>query len=463
VHARGDALSGEIFRSKLVAMQQLREQIEGLTAKHRMEEEALSFVLSSIKFEDQDQEEAARRKSQEELVAAVLDRDRAIEMLETVRREANAIITRMHDNLKRGAEQNEQAVRRIEELSRENASLRETVGKLQKSAAAGRASTGTVVDSPSKESSQAGEVSADHLTADMVADYEQRSQEYVGLLADAEDVIRQHRDQILVLQQQLAAAQQGHHQPQSPTANADAHATDDGARRMIEELRDQLRAERRQRLQSEEQGQHILVEQQRHIDLLEQRLAQSQRASTSNAANTPRSARSAVGPYRRSSVGGTPTNSAARAPPAAVAVDREIGDRAYSDNSTPNESTTTGIGGASQRRESTDANAGVPAPEATARAGDVTTPVGNAPTATPSPAIVPASTRSEPENVDGGDSSLAAAVGNATGDAADKDTIDGSGEDDFEDSDEEHAESMNRIHDLQKQLDTIQQSMTTAQ
>jgi hypothetical protein len=441
---RADALSGEIFRTKLQAIMAVREQIEVLAAKHKTEEEALTSVLNSMRFED----EARRKTTHDELEAALMERDRTIEMLDTFRREGSAVIARMHDNLKRSAEQNEQAVRRIEQLSEENTRLREALRRNPQTTASAGAP-----GSPNGSMTSATLATSTNADA-TIAEYEKRSQTYAELLSDADEVIRQLREQNELLQRQLAAAlangggnggaaaAPSASSPEqasltSPTRAGDAAGTE--LRKTVDELRDQLRGERRQRLQSEEQSQHILLEQQRHIDLLEQRLTQSQRSNAPG--GTPRSARAhqSHGVARRGS-GHTPTQP--NMTPPATADDSQ-------------QETSTAPLSASEERwdvhnaEVRDALARTPVKE------------GNAATAAPSPSLQPLERHKLEESADSPTATQSPLDVGAPADASSKrdDSMRSGGTGGEETEDEEHTASMNRILDLQQQLLTLQASM----
>lgn len=217
-------LSGEIFREKLQSIMQLREQIEDLAARHKSEEDALNGVLNSMVFTDA----SHQQKTQQELIETLTERDRTIEMLDMFKREGNAIISRMHENLKRATEQHEAAVARIEEMTLER---------------------------------------------------KRRDAEVDEMLNEADRIIVDLRQQNEGLRAELVARGPGDADPRSSSASPNGKLSQD-----VEALQDQLRKERRARLESEEHSQKIISEQQRHIDLLEQRLAQLPRQSTPRSA-----------------------------------------------------------------------------------------------------------------------------------------------------------------------------------
>jgi hypothetical protein len=412
----------------------VREQIEALAAKHKTEEEALRSVLDSIKFSGEATEEDEEdRRTQAELLQAVNERDRTIEMLDTFRREGNAVITRMHDNLKRATDQHEQSLRKVEELQGDNAALRAEVAQLR----SGGAPSGTLSD--------------DDLSS-TVAKYEKRAQTYVELLSDADDVIRELREQNVILQSDLAEARKSNGTGNTGATAAEHATPSPRIQTMIEEMRDQLRTERRQRLQSEEQSQRILQEQQRHIDLLEQRLAQSQQSvARASTGGTPRTG----GASRR---GDTPSGTGAM---------------------TPTRS------GFAQSRLNGSFEAPPPLDDAHSPAGP--TPTAAEPQPSPSrspdkvvggnadsPAAVPPSTSeqsvSKERSTSPPDTRNATVAASPAADAplvaarASPQSDGGSGSQDEEgsdsgSSDEDHAESMRRITDLQSQLDSLKASI----
>lgn len=219
------------LQEKLKGLMAVREQIEALANRHKKEEEELSAAIQRH-FHQSRKNTQAVEEQHSAVASALAERDQALSMLETFREEAGAVVRRLHASLKATSQQCEEHLRSMSSLSSENAMLRQRQREL--------AETQPPAEAPREDS-----------------DMKRRMQEYVVLLNEADALVQSLREENETLRRKNSADS-----PTSPSSD-------------ISSLRDQLRKEKRQRLEAEEQSHAMVQEQQRRIQLLEARLEQA--------------------------------------------------------------------------------------------------------------------------------------------------------------------------------------------
>ena len=255
--------SPNVLHSKLQSIMNVRQQIEQLASRHRVEEEALAAAVNQLISRDT----TAQLETRQELQALLTERDKAIQMLTVFRKEGGDVIRRLHESLKQSTQQCEEHLRTVSALSQENANLRR---QLSTTLERQRDAMLLDFDAMGADATNAG---AAHSSATS-ADADRRCREYATLLSEADQVVISLRHENERLKTAIMASGAG-----SGAAASEASSNQPATSDVSAALRDQLRAERRQRLEAEEQSHLMLMEQQRRIQILEQRLTVAEAAS----------------------------------------------------------------------------------------------------------------------------------------------------------------------------------------
>lgn len=336
---------------KLRGFQELRHLMQSLADRHKKEESELQNLMkrllvvrtSSTPLHGSPQpsrkhpgsvDENCNLKQQEqsqghELQIAVEERDKAIAMLRLFREEGNTVMQRMHQSLRHAHEQHESLMLKVEKLTVENARMRYIVREVKyfsedlKDSEEEQHSSddGGVRDggSPTTTTATVDVVGSDHnkhsstqhhvhrmmLAKETISKLDDLLQEadavITSLRTQNEELLRQNeamrqreRREAALNQQPAASNSDDASEPLSDVLNIDvSKADDESLAAYVQRVKQQLRTEKRHRLEAEELSHKLLIEHQKNVHLLEQRLLQRNMVGTPRS-GTPRKARSTM-------------------------------------------------------------------------------------------------------------------------------------------------------------------------
>lgn len=278
-----DAMSVNALSEKLKGLQQLREQMELLAARHKEQERELEMLVRGVQANRPSAQSNLQEVSslQRTLSETIEERDKALSMLEVFRSEGNQVIQRMHAALREAHDQQHNLSSRVDILQQDNQRLRRIVREVEYD----------VVQNSSTLGEQ--DYSQLALAKQTIVKLDELLQEadavIVNVRSQNEDLIHQN-DQFL----QRERGSEGRQMlPSDASSTAigdtvDEILADDGdIRNAIVRLTNQLRHEKMQRMEAEELSHKLLIEHQKNVALLEQRLHRPG-AQTPRSVGTPR-------------------------------------------------------------------------------------------------------------------------------------------------------------------------------
>lgn len=260
---------------KLRGFTELRELMEALAERHKKEEVDLERLMKRVLSAEtpaaaipSKSDTLSLQQLQLQLLHVTEERDKALQMLHLFRNEGSAVMQRMHQSLMHAQEQHADTIARVDKLSTENGRLRFIVREVRALDPAEAVSDTDDVDDTQHDS------------------YRQRLQiakrtieKLDELLQEADTVIvslRAHNEELLKLNDGLRARERKLLPSDEAVAcrseASEISATDDDMNAVVERLKQQLREEKRQRLEAEELSHKLLIEHQKNVLLLEQRL-----------------------------------------------------------------------------------------------------------------------------------------------------------------------------------------------
>lgn len=301
---------------KLRGFQELRELMEALAVRHKKEEVELQSIMKRILTNETKHTASPPVGSNsavsnslapaEEIASSMRaevrqiteERDRAIAMLCLFREEGNAVMQRMHQSLRQAHEQHEAVVAKLDKTAMENARLRYIVREVrfhasQQLTELHSADDLDAVTSATKDCAQDSDDDSDKhlLLRERLSFAKHTISKLDDLLQEADAVIvnlRAHNEELLRQNESLRQRERARHPEDASDAGSDFASdaatveTRDGesVSAYIERLKNNLRLEKRQRLEAEELSHKLLVEHQKNVLLLEQRLLQRQPVGT---------------------------------------------------------------------------------------------------------------------------------------------------------------------------------------
>lgn len=306
---REEALVNAVSK-KLRGFQELRELMEGLAERHKKEEGELQSLMKKMLNEKSKHHQAADVRNRDlssqgkgggdgailssvEAQALLEERNRALEMLHLFRTEGNTVMQKMQQTLKHAHEQHDELVAQIDQLSLENARLRFVVREVQYHRDESPTRCSKEAQQSYPESEDQDEEQSDGDRPRVGEGQPERRQLALAkhtiskldeLLQEADAVITNLRCQNEELLKQNETLRNRERTALDRAGSSDAmdeYGADnvDDPRRpdetlpiYIDRLKLQLRSEQRYRLEAEELSHKLLVEHQKNVLLLEQRL-----------------------------------------------------------------------------------------------------------------------------------------------------------------------------------------------
>ncbi|CUG92871.1 Hypothetical protein, putative [Bodo saltans] len=328
-----DAGLASAVSQKLRGFQELRHLMQSLADRHKKEESELQNLMKRLLVvrsnPPQSQEhhahpsspprhpsnedlQQARQAEQTQLQTAVDERDKAIAMLRLYREEGNNVMQRMHQSLRNAHEQHEELMLKVEKLTIENARMRYIVREVKYFAEDLKDEDDEPLDNGNKigRAPSTREMLAAKETISKLDELLQEADAVItSLRTQNEELLRQNetmrqrerRDANHDMQNATTASvsDDGLSEPVSDVLNIDvSRADDETLTAYVQRVKQQLRTEKRHRLEAEELSHKLLIEHQKNVHLLEQRLMQRNLVGTPRNVGTPRKA------ARGSSLGG---------------------------------------------------------------------------------------------------------------------------------------------------------------
>jgi hypothetical protein len=247
-----------------------------------------------------DELQQAKQVEQSQLQVAVEERDKAIAMLRLFREEGNSVMQRMHQSLRNAHEQHEELMLKVEKLTIENARMRYIVREVKYFAEDLREEEEPIANGNKNERvvpSQRDILVAKETISKLDELLQEADAVITSLRTQNEELLRQNetmrqrerRDAHHLQNTVSSTSDDGNSEPVSDVLNIDVSKADDETlTAYVQRVKQQLRTEKRHRLEAEELSHKLLIEHQKNVHLLEQRLLQRNLVGTPRNVGTPR-------------------------------------------------------------------------------------------------------------------------------------------------------------------------------